>query len=292
MLLEKLSKIYKTYNIRKKNGEFRPISHPSKPLKAIQRWLSKSLFSNFPIHESATAYRKGKNIKHNATLHSNTKFTLRIDFRNFFPSFDAQSIYEFILNNSQNSGLELTNEDAVFATFICTKDGFLTIGAPSSPIITNTMMHDFDETLFEFCKINNIIYSRYADDLFFSSSKPNSFVGIIEKIQETIANSPILKLSINHEKTRYLSRRYRRSITGLVLTPTNEISIGRSKKREIRTLVYLFKMDLLSGDEISRLSGILSYTHSIEPEFLSSIERKYGEDAISSLFKKKRQSLK
>ena len=60
---------YKTYEIPKRNGGYRTIHHPSKALKGVQRWVSKFLFRQLPIHESATAYTKGTGIRKNAEAH-------------------------------------------------------------------------------------------------------------------------------------------------------------------------------------------------------------------------------
>src|SRR5687768_18266936 len=77
---------YKTYEIDKRGGGTRSIHHPSRELKALQRWLLKNVIADWPVHESATAYRPSSSIKANVSKHLKNKFLLKVDFENFFPS--------------------------------------------------------------------------------------------------------------------------------------------------------------------------------------------------------------
>ena len=102
------SKRYKVFQIPKRKGGFRTIAQPSKEIKAIQRWLIRALVSKFPIHECATAYKKGASIRSNAFRHSLFNFTLRADFRTFFPSFSGDNRELFFRETTPKVGLELT----------------------------------------------------------------------------------------------------------------------------------------------------------------------------------------
>jgi RNA-directed DNA polymerase len=79
------SKRYKSYEIAKRTGGTRLIEHPSREIKAIQRWLNQALISKFPVHVCATAYKKDHSIRLNALRHLGSNFTLRLDFKDFFP---------------------------------------------------------------------------------------------------------------------------------------------------------------------------------------------------------------
>src|SRR5438132_12615240 len=75
---------YKTYYIKKRRGGTRLIEHPSKQLKAVQRWLAANVISHFPVHLAASAYRRGFNIAQNAGRHADSRFLVRIDLYDFF----------------------------------------------------------------------------------------------------------------------------------------------------------------------------------------------------------------
>lgn len=168
------SRRYKVYEIPKRTGGMRTIEHPSRELKAIQRWIVKTVFDLFPTHECATAYKKRASIKINAERHQLTNYTTRYDFLGFFPSFRQERIILFLSRQNVASNLGLSEQDIDFIGKIVCRKGRLTVGAPSSPTVSNVMMFAFDQSFAEFCDRRGIVYTRYADDLFLSSQAPNS----------------------------------------------------------------------------------------------------------------------
>ena len=90
------SHAYRTYHVEKKDGNVRTIHHPSKQLKAMQRWLVDAIISKWPVHPAATAYRTGKSIFDNARAHAASKYLLRMDCQDFFPSITELDIRHFI----------------------------------------------------------------------------------------------------------------------------------------------------------------------------------------------------
>jgi RNA-directed DNA polymerase len=86
---------YKVFEIPKRSGGKRVIEQPSKSVKAIQRWLSRSLFSKYQIHPAAHAYRKDVSVRDNALVHSKYNYTLRVDFKDFFWSFLSDDVSQF-----------------------------------------------------------------------------------------------------------------------------------------------------------------------------------------------------
>lgn len=85
------SRRYKVYEIPKRTGGTRTIAHPSRALKAIQRWICAVVIKTLPVHESSTAYSKGSGIRQNAERHMQSEKTVRIDFRDFFSIFSVAS---------------------------------------------------------------------------------------------------------------------------------------------------------------------------------------------------------
>ena len=277
------SRRYKVYNIEKQTGGTRRIEHPSRDLKAIQRWINKFLFRSFPIHENATAYKKGASILKNAERHMKSSFTLRLDFTNFFPSFSAHAISQFLNQENVARELHLTAEDITFVCNIATRNGNLTVGSPSSPVITNAMMFEFDNHISDLAQRNNLVYTRYADDLFVSAKDADHLRGMAREITNFSLNYNRVRLTINQQKTAYLSRRYRRAITGLVITPDHKVSIGRDRKREIKSLVHKFIRDELELADFPRLRGLIAFAMDSERSFFQSLKRKYGEEVLERI---------
>ena len=274
------SRRYKLYEIKKKNGGNRSIAHPSKELKAIQRWICKAILNNLPIHDSATGYRVGIGIKTNAALHAATNFTLRVDFESFFPSFEQQGVEKFISLRNNALNLSLTAQDINFVSRIVCRHGRLTIGAPTSPVLTNSMMYDFDCATNEWCQSRNLVYSRYADDIFISSNSPNCLHEALEFVKAEIRKHSFANLKLNTDKTIFLSRRYKRTVTGLVISSTREISIGLERKLAIKDGVYKFKLGRLEPEKIGSLAGMISFVKDVELSFYNTLCRKYGIETI------------
>ncbi|WP_083901145.1 retron St85 family RNA-directed DNA polymerase [Azospirillum sp. B4] len=274
---------YKVYTIPKKPFGVRTIEHPSREIKAIQRWLNSNIIRKLPVHSSATAYHRGASIKENAIRHAGSNFTLHVDFQNFFPSFHGHHIEKFLRWWSEENKINLNDNDISFFRKIVCRNNALTIGAPSSPILTNAMMFDFDGTVALWCTSNGFIYTRYADDIFISSVLPGKLGNALEFLKETCPSFPYANLSINHNKTAFLSRRYKRSITGLIITPERKISIGRAKKEEIKSEVYKFSKGELTSEEIGRLRGKIAFTRDVEPSFYDRLLNKYGYSTIHTL---------
>ncbi|MCO6178786.1 retron St85 family RNA-directed DNA polymerase [Ciceribacter sp. RN22] len=277
------SRRYKIYTIPKRTGGDRLIEHPSRELKAIQRWIVQALFARFPVHEAATAYRKGTGIRENAERHRQTKFTNRYDFSSFFPSFSQGRVLCYVSEQSKNLGIELTQRDLDFVGNIVCRNGRLTIGAPSSPAITNTMMFEFDRRVHEACQSRELVYTRYADDIFVSSFGPGKLEGMEKIILQSKRDIPHLRLQLNHQKTACLSKKYSRKVTGVVITPQHTLSVGRDRKREIKALIHQWVKGDIDHEKFYYLKGLFAFAIDIEPELEMRLMSKYGQTRIELL---------
>ncbi|MCY4406466.1 MAG: retron St85 family RNA-directed DNA polymerase [Rhodospirillaceae bacterium] len=279
-LADTASERYKIYTIAKRGGGRRRIAHPSRALKAVQRWISKVLILKFPVHGCATAYKKGASIRNNANLHVNSLFTLRMDFRNFFPSFREEGICRYLQTMNVSMNLALSEEDISFVCSVVTRNEALTIGAPTSPAITNAIMFEFDSAVNAFAQARNLVFTRYADDVFISSRRPDGLNGVFEEVVRQARLLEFVRLSINRKKTAYLSRRNRRSITGLIVTPDGKVSIGRNRKREIKSLIHRRLSGEAEMEDLERIRGLLAFAWNVEPDFFRSLQVKYGRDNL------------
>lgn len=276
---------YVSYPIPKRTGGYRLINHPSKPLKILQRILIKDYLIKFPVHMSAKSYRKGISIVDNVVLHKKNNFFLRVDFRDFFPSIRDIDVQYALMKNAPLTGLTLNNEDLEIISKISCHKNKLTIGAPTSPILSNIVMYQFDERMFQFANESKVTYTRYADDLFFSTNEPNVLSKILVEIRKIIGLGEICpKLIINESKTVFSSKKRKRMLTGLIITSENKISIGRDKKREIKAKVFAYKNGKIAHEDYLNLKGVLSYVKSVEPSFLESLEQKYGASFMAQLY--------
>lgn len=265
---------YKRYEIPKKAGGTRTILHPSKRLKALQRWLLANVIEVWPVHPAAMAYRKGQTILDNATVHAKSKYLLRMDLQNFFPSLKIQDMREY--SKKRPSLFEgWTSQDFDGFCRLVFREGQLTIGAPTSPAISNVLCFDLDVAISALCQSHGVAYTRYADDFFFSSSEKGVLAQVQSEVETLVAGLPIPGgLQINKAKTRHSSKRKTRRVTGIVIGSDEVAHVSRQTKRHVRSQVH--RLDTLSPKERTSLAGMISYITGFEPEFMNALIMKYG----------------
>jgi RNA-directed DNA polymerase len=278
---------YKVYQVSKRSGSgMRTIAQPAKEVKKLQYWVMENIFPCMPIHPSAIAYVRGNNIRKNCEPHANNPFMLKIDFRDFFPSIKGDDFFKYA---SGNKNVDFDEEDLKSLTKILfwrpkeETNLILSIGAPSSPYLSNAIMHNFDSRINDYCSEVMINYTRYADDITFSMEDQSLRGLVLLKVKEILDQLPFPKLEINSKKTVFGSKAHRRMITGLILANNGEISIGRDKKRLIRAQIHYFINGKLTVDQQNKLRGMLAYISDIEPDFFRRLERKYGHEVLAHI---------
>jgi hypothetical protein len=147
-------------------------------------------------------------------------------------------------------------------------------------------MYNLDEKIEELAHNvnNNAKISRYADDIAFSTDDKDSSKIFLEEIEQLLRDTESPNLKLNNEKTNFLSRASRRIIAGLVITPDGKVSIGRSKKRKIKSLVNDFQYNKLEDDQILQLRGYLSFFKDVEPDFYTRLVLKYRSETIDKIY--------
>lgn len=273
-LANSASHAYKEYKIPKSSGGARTIYHPSRPLKGAQRILVQQFISSWPLHPSAMAYRKGVSILDNARLHETSNFLLRMDFSSFFESIQDVDFRRYT-EKSPTLFLGWDSADIDLLCKLCFRFGRLTIGAPTSPALANVLCYELDSNLANFCASLGVVYSRYADDLFFSTKAPNLLSQVEAHVTRTVSDLEIPSgLSLNVRKTRHSSKKGARRVTGVVLGSDGKLHIGRALKRRIRAMIH--KFSALTDAERATLSGLMSYAVGFDPDFKNSLIAKYG----------------
>jgi RNA-directed DNA polymerase len=279
---------YKVYEIAKKTpGKKRTIAQPAREVKPLQYWVMKNVLAAFPIHPAAVAYRKGKNILDNAAPHAAHAYLCKLDFKNFFPSIKSTDFEKFMRSNPLAT---VWNEEEIGylsrILFWRKKRGNvlqLSIGAPSSPLLSNILLYAFDLKMHAFCSGADITYTRYADDLSFSTNTRGALSQMEESVKEICRQIRSPRLSLNEGKTVHASKKSLRRVTGLVLTNDGLVSLGREKKREIRARFHRYMQGQLSETEIAEFGGMLSFIKSVEPIFLQRLAKTYGANALEHI---------
>ena len=239
--------IYYTFEIQKKKGGTRSIQAPNPILRDIQKQLNYYLQAVYLLVKPAEVHGfiikpKGFELNHsiisNANAHVNKKHLLNIDLQDFFPSISAKRVKEILVKH-----LKIENSDIASAiALLCTYKKVLPTGAPTSPVLANFACMEMDEELIRFCSLCNITYTRYADDLSFSSNQ--YFTSDVVKAIRTI----IIKyqFKVNEKKFRLSSSKSKQSVTGI--TVNKKLNVDRTYIRNIRaTLHHIQKEGLVAA---------------------------------------------
>jgi hypothetical protein len=286
LLARRAPDTYKHYTIEKKTGGDRWIAQPAKETKLIQRWLMGNVFFQFPIHQCATAYKSGASIMVNATLHAKNSYLAKFDFHNFFNSIKYHNVKDFL---SAHLSDRFEADDIVnMAKLSCVReDGAglcLSVGAPSSPLLSNAILYEFDSLVSSWCQDHSIEYTRYADDLTFSTNIRGACADIHPFLISLLKESDSPALRLNEKKTLHASKKSQRRVTGLILSNEGKISIGRQRKREISAMIDRFRHERLTDENTYLLQGLLGFAKGAEPTFIDSMNRKYGNEIVASIF--------
>lgn len=276
---------YKTHYIDKRGGRGRrEISQPTKEIKFLQRLLVTKELMNLPIHDAAVGYRSGRSILDHAKPHATERYLLKLDFTDFFPSLKKRALEHRLSHDTNYSDIERWILGNLLCRRVRKTDTYqLSIGAPSSPLISNYLLCEFDTRLTDYCGSRGVRYTRYADDLAFSTSEPSVLDCVEAEVDRVIRDLEYLGLELNQAKTINVSTKNRRTLVGLTLSNDGRASIGRDAKRDLRQAVYRVTRGLLSPPEISNLRGRLAFTYAIDPTFVNELLRRYGFGSIADI---------
>jgi RNA-directed DNA polymerase len=281
-IVRRASHMYRVYRIAKRSGNgLRTIEHPAPKLKTLQRWITVRLLSKLPVHEVVYSYREGRNIRDHAEVHQHGHFLLRIDLADFFPSISWRAVAALLSRYFP----QLNAADVEVILRLVCRSKRLTIGAPSSPALSNAVLYPFDVAIAAQCAPKLITYTRYADDLYFSTTIANVLADVLPLVRAELAKIRGLELRVNEAKSTFTSPKRKRLVTGLVITPDKKISIGRHQKRKIRSLMHQFIQGQLPLGLISHLKGLVAFAQNVEPPFVSGLARKYGDASLLELRK-------
>ena len=269
---------YKVYTIPKRSGGVRVVAQPAREVKALQRALVHELQKLLPVHEAATAYIKGTSIKQNASAHRGARYLLKMDFVAFFPSIGSQALEMHLLAHAPGA---FSDSETTFILDLILwrgEDGRrgLCIGAPSSPFFSNSILFDFDGKVTAVCNELGAIYTRYSDDLAFSSTSSGVLDQVERRVREIIRDLVYPNLSLNETKRKAVSRAAGMYVTGLTLSNQGGVTVGRVRKRGVRAGVQHYLDGSMEDADVQRLRGELAFVLSVEPDFRQVLLNTYG----------------
>lgn len=297
------SELYTKFEIPKRTGGVREISAPFSHLKLIQQRLAaillectkelreksvkKSKNKNFDSRGVSHGFMPGHSIMTNGQPHITRRFVFNADLSDFFGSINFGRVRGFFIKDNNFS---LHEKTATIIAQIACNENKLPQGSPCSPVISNLLGHILDIALVDLARRNKCTYTRYADDLTFSTNKrifPSEIaLKTAEDENSWTPGNELIKIirrngfDFNEKKTRMQYKDSRQEVTGLSVN--RKVNVPASYRNTVRAMAsnlfrtggfeHIVKYKNASGDEIvskcagntNQLLGMLSFIHQVD----------------------------
>ena len=268
----KVQSFYKTFEIPKKNGGVRTICAPTGDLKQIQKALYSALLSYQQLIRKdkniktniSHGFEKEKDIISNGEIHRNKRVIINIDLKDFFDSFHFGRVCGFF---EKNRNFALPHDLAIILAQLTCYNGRLPQGAPTSPIITNYICQIFDIRVLAIAKKYHLDYTRYADDLSFSTNDKRFFEQKESFKKELVREIERAGFKINTKKTSIQYKDSRQIVTGLVVN--KKLNVDHRYYKQVRAMANtLYKTGSFDNNgvkgTINQLEGKFSFINSLD----------------------------
>ena len=234
---------YKHFEIRKKTGGTRLITSPrNQSFMLILRYVNDILKALYTPSEFAMGFAEGRSVVTNARIHKGQNYIFNIDLKDFFSSIEQARVWKRL----QLEPIGLKRPLASIIAGLCSmkvkdEEGkaryILPQGAPTSPIITNMICDTLDRRLAGVAKRFGLNYTRYADDITFSSMhnvyQENS--DFRKELNRIICEQGF---TLNEKKTRLQKLGGRKEVTGIIVS--NKLNVSQKYVRDIRNILYIW----------------------------------------------------
>ena len=235
---------YTNFAITKKSGESRLITTPHTPLKIIQKKLSQVLYAVYGSRAPVHGFARGRSVKTNASKHLGASWILNFDLKDFFPSIHFGRIVGLFSKSPYGLPLEVSKLIAQ----ICCHNAALPVGAPTSPIVANMVCAHLDSRLKTLAWSASCTYTRYADDMTFSTREPTFRDSVVTRsgpLRSWVLSAQIVQLienqsfKVNPYKTHVRSKHSSQEVTGVRIN--SGLNVAKPLYQQVRTLLRVWE---------------------------------------------------
>jgi RNA-directed DNA polymerase len=235
----------------------RKIYVPSRQLSFIQNRIRHGLLLQIPVEDCVHGFVRGRGIVTNAQAHARRRclWIMNLDLKDFFPGINFARVVGLF-----RSLFNLSSGTAAHLARLTTYDNHLCQGFCTSPDLANFVAWKLDRRLMGLANKQGIVYTRYADDLTFSSENRKPRPPVIRDIVRSIVEDEGFRL--NEEKAAIMSVGRRQLVTGLVVSE-HGINIPRRIRRLLRSAIHHWPQQ--TEERRASIRGWVSYLHAIDP---------------------------
>jgi RNA-directed DNA polymerase len=270
-ILARAGDCYRAFEIPKSDGRMRRIFAPQGRLRDLQYAVLRQLLERCKPHDCATGFLRGTSIVDNARAHVGKAVVVRIDLEDFFPSITRRDVRDVFC------ALGYPFSVAHLLAGICTLDGRLPQGAPTSPALSNLVAITLDRRFVGLSARLHFSYTRYADDLIFSSSNAD-LPRLIPFFRQVVQEEGF---RVNERKIRVMRRGNRQRVTGI--TTNEKLSLPRKHVRKLRAALHRLRTrgpesvewpstQLGDGRALQILQGHLAFLRMVDPDRAAAVE--------------------
>ena len=256
-------------------GRWRTVSIPVANLARIQARINSLLFPlDLALRNEVNGFVSRKSTRTNALPHVGATFLQKFDIADFFANIDTEQVDASL----RRAGFG--DAAAAMLSRLTSCNGQVPLGARTSPRISNLVLMSFDDTMASLAARKGIVYSRYADDVSFSSTTKD--FDVHHDVAEELAKHGF---ALNPSKTKKFRHGQPMFVTGLAVSDVSYPRLRKRLKSQLRREFYYIEKHGIEGHATAvgqsphrvarRLLGQFHYARSIEPAFTSKLETSY-----------------
>ena len=287
---------YRMFSIKKRSGGWRYIHQVNKELFKVQQFINSEILQKIQPHPASFAFHSNGGIKRCALKHCGARWLFQYDLKDFFYTINEKNVYDIFHNQGYRSLLafELARictttrlpkclQKYITSHAYCVNYkfydnhmlGILPQGAPTSPMLSNLATFKLDTLLTNLAKKHDLVYTRYADDITFSTylDKRKEKFKIHRDIIKTIIESGFI---INNKKTKIAGPGARKIVLGLLVDGDRPRIPKETYKRIERLLYASNKYGLIETAKhenfdtpygfYNHISGLMSFVKDVDYE--------------------------
>lgn len=298
---------YTYFRIRKRSGGHRLISVPEQRLMMVQRWIAAHILAELPVHRASVAFAPKSLIVRCAQLHCGARWLIKLDISGFFGSISEIQVYRVFLQAgyaplvafelarlcthapsgskryARPEWLASTTRRPIYA-YSRSNIGYLPQGAPTSPMLSNLVMRDIDKQIAALADAVGLTYTRYSDDITFSTKGEFDRKRAIGVVRNTTTILRRIGLKVNDKKTRIIPPGARKVVLGLLVDGTKP-KLTREFRDSLRQHLYYLErlgpeahckardFDSVTG-LYRHVRGLIDYAKSVDEPFSDKMRAK------------------
>jgi RNA-directed DNA polymerase len=315
-IVDRRSEPYRIFRLKKRspprpgaapNRAYRTILVPSPTLMRTHRWIAQNILNTAAPHPASFAFAPGRSLTGAADRHAGCRWLVKMDVQNFFESIKEQSVFKVFLRFGYSSLLSFElarlcswrtsgsferapDADGLTATlpYALRKQGHLPQGAPTSPMLANLAVYSMDQRLLGLAESLGWKYSRYADDLAFSTRAPCSRSQAMRLAALVRRELEVCGLKSNQAKTQIVPPGARRIVLGLQVDQSQP-HLSRAFKNNVETHLFALTSNRIGPAAHRRkrgfasvvgmrrhIEGLIAFAHQVEPKYAQRLYEQFN----------------